>query len=419
MIVTLLTHRLQTLEQVRAFLDGTDAVELAAADRQAAYGFVSHALKHFRYQRLGKVERGLITRYLGRVTGLSRQQLVRLIAQFCLTGAILDRRGAPAKPFARRYTDDDTRLLAELDTLHGSLSGPTTRKLCERAFGLFGDTRYQRLAQISNGHLYNLRHSKPYQRVRIVRDKTRPVQIAIGKRRKPTPNNRPGYLRVDSVHQGDFDGIKGIYLINAVDQVTQFEVVCAVEKISERFLVPVLEALINAFPFHITGFHSDNGSEYINHRVAAMLNKLNVTEFTKSRARQTNDNALVESKNGSVVRKHLGYGHVPGRFALAVNDFTFNVLSPYLNFHRPCFFPQTFIDDKGRQRKRYPYAALMTPYEKLRSLPALSDFLKAGITLETLDARALKTSDNDAARLLNQARDKLFQTINIARHSAA
>ena len=419
MIVTLLTHRLQTLEQVRAFLDGTDAIELAAADRQAAYDFISQALKHFRYQRLGKVERGLITRYLGRVTGLSRQQLVRLIAQCRLTGAIHDRRGTPAKPFARRYTDDDSRLLAELDTLHGNLSGPATRKLCERAFKIFGDSRYQRLAQISNGHLYNLRHSKPYQRVRTVRDKTRPVRIAIGERRKPTPNNRPGYLRVDSVHQGDFDGIKGIYLINAVDQVTQFEVVCAVEKISERFLVPVLESLIDAFPFHITGFHSDNGSEYINHRVAAMLNKLNVTEFTKSRARQTNDNALVESKNGSVVRKHLGYGHVPGRFADAVNDFTFNVLSPYLNFHRPCFFPQTFIDDQGRQRKRYPYAALMTPYEKLRSLPSLDHFLKPGITLETLNALALKTSDNDAARHLNQARDKLFQIINISRHSAA
>ncbi len=419
MIVTLLTHRLQTLEQVRAFLDGTDAIELAAADRQAACDFISQALKHFRYQRLGKVERGLITRYLGRVTGLSRQQLVRLIAQCRLTGAIHDRRGTPAKPFARRYTDDDSRLLAELDTLHGNLSGPATRKLCERAFKIFGDSRYQRLAQISNGHLYNLRHSKPYQRVRTVRDKTRPVRIAIGERRKPTPNNRPGYLRVDSVHQGDFDGIKGIYLINAVDQITQFEVVCAVEKISERFLVPVLESLIDAFPFHITGFHSDNGSEYINHRVAAMLNKLNVTEFTKSRARQTNDNALVESKNGAVVRKHLGYGHVPGRFADAVNDFTFNVLSPYLNFHRPCFFPQTFIDDQGRQRKRYPYAALMTPYEKLRSLPSLDHFLKPGITLETHNALALKTSDNDAARHLNQARDKLFQIINISRHSAA
>lgn len=419
MIVTLLTDRLQTLEQVRAFLDGTDAIELAAADRQAAYDFICHALKHFRYQRLGKVERGLITRYLGRVTGLSRPQLVRLIAQCRLTGTLHDRRGTPAKPFARRYTDDDSRLLAELDTLHGNLSGPATRKLCERAFTLFGDARYQRLAHISNGHLYNLRHSKPYQRVRTVRDKTRPVRIAIGERRKPTPNNRPGYLRVDSVHQGDFDGIKGIYLINAVDQVTQFEVVCAVEKISERFLVPVLEDLIHAFPFHITGFHSDNGSEYINHRVAAMLNKLNVTEFTKSRARQTNDNALVESKNGSVVRKHLGYGHVPGRFAHAVNDFTFNVLSPYLNFHRPCFFPQTFIDDKGRQRKRYPYAALMTPYEKLCSMPSLDDFLKPGVTLQTLDALAFQTSDNDAARSLNQARDKLFQTINISRHSAA
>ena len=69
-----------------------------------------------------------------------------------------------------------------------------------------------------------------------------------------------------------------------------------------------------------------------------------MSEFTKSRARHTNDNALVESKNGSVVRKHLGYAHIPGRFAAQVNHFTQNVLSPYLNFHRPCFFPTEAVD---------------------------------------------------------------------------
>jgi transposase InsO family protein len=67
---------------------------------------------------------------------------------------------------------------------------------------------------------------------------------------------------------------------------------------------------MEAFPFVIQGFHADNGSEYINQRVAERLNKL-LIEFTKSRSRPTNDNALVESKNGAVVRKHLGYAHIP------------------------------------------------------------------------------------------------------------
>lgn len=166
-------------------------------------------------------------------------------------------------------------------------------------------------------------------------DKTRPIKTNIGERRKPFPEGRPGFLRVDSVHQGDLDGVKGIYHINLIDEVTQFQFVGSVERISEHYLMPVLEALITSFPFSIQAFHSDNGSEYINHRVAGLLNKLHVQEFTKSRARRTNDNALVESKNGSVVRKHLGYAHIPGRFAAQLNHFTQQTLSPYLCWSYP------------------------------------------------------------------------------------
>lgn len=139
---------------------------------------------------------------------------------------------------------------------------------------VFGDQRFERLAHISNGHLYNLRGSQTYQRSRGSVDKTQPVKVTIGERRKPRPEGRPGFLRVDSVHQGDMDGSKGLYHINLVDEVTHFQFVGSVERISERFLLPVLEALIEAFPFVILGFHADNGSEYINKRVAALLEKL-------------------------------------------------------------------------------------------------------------------------------------------------
>jgi hypothetical protein len=213
------------------------------------------------------------------------------------------------------------------------------------------------------------------------------------------------------VHQGDRDGIKGLYLINAVDEVTQFQVVCAVARISEVFLLPALEAMMEAFPFVMRGFHSDNGSEYINHQVATLLEKLRI-EQTKSRSRQTNDNALAESKNASTVRKHLGYSHIPQHFASQVNAFTTEVLSPYLNFHRPCHFPTEYTDEKGRIRKRYRYQDMMTPYEKLRALPQTHRHLKPGITVETLDAMANECSDNDAVHRLNEARTILFQLIN-------
>lgn len=254
--------------------------------------------------------------------------------------------------------------------------------------------------------------------VSLCLDKTRPVKVHIGERRKPRPEGRPGFLRVDSVHQGDLDGIKGLYHINLVDEVSQFQFVGSVERISERFLLPVLETLIEAFPFVVLGVHADNGSEYINQRVAALLEKLRIEQLTKSRARRSNDNALVESKNGSVVRKHLGYAHIPGRFAAQVNAFTQGVLSPYLNFHRPCFFPTEAVDDKGRVRKRYRYEDMMTPYDKLKSLPDADQYLKPGITFEQLDAIAYAISDNEAAQRLNQARAELFRSINKAQNPA-
>lgn len=413
------TQRLQTLAQIRAFVDGSQPLDFKPVDRQAAYDFVAQTLRQFQYPCCSRADKGLLRRYLVKVTGLSRAQVTRLIAQHRGTGRITDRRGPPSQPFPRRYTEADIRLLAEVDTLHSILSGPATRKICERQWRLFGDQRYQRLACISNGHLYNLRASPTYQRRRGKIDKTRPTSVRIGERRKPRPEGRPGYLRVDSVHQGDRDGVKGLYHINLVDEVTQWQFVGSVARISERFLVPVLETLIAAFPFTVRAVHADNGSEYINRRVAEMLHKLHVTEFTKSRARRTNDNALVESKNGSVVRKHLGYAHIPARFAQAVNDFNQQQLSPYLNFHRPCHFPTEIVDAKGRQRKLYRYQDLMTPYDKLRSLPDAEQYLKPSVTFEQLHAQAMAMSDNEAARRLNQARTTLFQTINNTQHQAA
>lgn len=418
MIVTIHTQGLLTLAQVQAFVSSNEAISFTLTDRVAAYHWMTDILKRFHYDRCARTNKGLLRQYLRKVTGFSRAQVARCIKQFNEDGTIKDRRRAPAVPFVRRYTPEDIQLLAEMDTLHGTVSGTTTRKLCERAFKIHGDARFERLAEISNGHLYNLRQHKTYQAKRGTFDKTRPTQVNIGERRKPVPNGYPGYLRVDSVHQGDLDGIKGVYLINAVDEVTQFQAVFAVERISEAYLLPVLEAMMDAFPFVIKGFHSDNGSEYINHQLAKLLEKLRI-EQTKSRSRQTNDNALAESKNASTVRKYLGYSHIPQHFASQVNAFTVEVMSPYLNFHRPCHFPTEYQDKKGKLRKRYLYQDMMTPYEKFRSLPDAENHLKPGMTLEKLDAIAAECSDNEAAQNLNEVRAKLFQLINKSQTIAA
>jgi transposase InsO family protein len=418
MVIDMNDKQLLTLAQLRAFLAGTVAVDFSVVP-EARYDFIARTVRRFGYGRLKRDEKAVVLRFLERVSGYSRQQLTRLVKRGVERGPLTKRYRGSRTSFARTYTGADVILLAATDTLHGTLSGLATKKLMERAYGVFADARYERLAVISVAHLYNLRKHSSYQRQRQTWTKTRPVPIAIGERRAPAPNNRPGYLRLDSVHQGDQDGVKGLYHINAVDCVTQYEGVATCERISEAFLIPVLAALLASFPFVILGFHVDNGSEYINHHVAELLNKLLIEEFTKSRSRHSNDNAQVESKNGAIVRKHLGYSHIPQRFAALVNAFCRDYLNPYVNFHRPCLFAETITDAKGRQRKRYPYKLMMTPYEKLKSLQNPEQFLKPEITFEQLDAQASLMSDNEAARRLNNARTALFKTIFNRSKSAA
>jgi transposase InsO family protein len=375
-------------------------------------------VKRFRYAGLGRAGKGLVLRYLERTTGYSRQQLMRLVARCLRTGKLAKAYRAPKVGFVRRFTEADVALLAETDSLHGTLSGPATRHLMECALDVFGDVRYERLAMISVAHLYNLRKRRGYVDRRRVFTKTRPTGIAIGERRAPAPDGRPGFIRIDSVHQGDQDGIKGVYHINAVDCVTQWELVATSEKISEAYLLPVIEALLAGFPFRILGFHADNGSEYINHKVAKMLDKLSA-EFTKSRPRHSNDNGLAETKNGAVIRKHLGYAHIPQRYAAEVNAWCADHLNPYVNFHRPCLFAEDITDKKGKTRKHYPLDQVRTPFEKLESLPDVTAFLRPEITLGALRAQATAVSDNTAAERMNQARQHLFLSINKRSRQAA
>jgi hypothetical protein len=90
----------------------------------------------------------------------------------------------------------------------------------------FGDPRFERLSGLSVAQLYRLRQSRAYRQKRIVCQPTRPTPVSIGEWRRRDTQGRPGYLRVDTVHQGDdLDGNKGVYHINAVDEVTQWEVV--------------------------------------------------------------------------------------------------------------------------------------------------------------------------------------------------
>ena len=175
---------------------------------------------------------------------------------------------------------------------------------------------------------------------------------------------------------------KGIYHINAVDEVTQWEIVAATPQISELWLIPLLETMLAQFPFVIRGFHSDNGSEFINYTVAKLLGKL-LIEQTKSRAHHSGDNGLVEAKNGAVIRKHLGFGHIGAQHAAAVDTFHREQLNPYVNFHRPCAVPSIVTAANGKRRRVYLRWA--TPFELFQESTALPEFAAARVTLAELE----------------------------------
>ena len=254
-------------------------------------------------------------------------------------------------------------------------------------------TRAIRLATLSSSQVYNIRENAAYRTRRVVFTKTRPVANKIGVHRAPRPEGRAGFVHIDSVHQVDLDSIKGMYYITCVDAVSQWQIEACVEAMSEAYLLPVLAAIRAQFPFELLGFHSDNGSEYINYKVAQLLDKLRVKQ-AKSGSCLSNDNALAESKNASVVRKHVGYDHIPQKYAKPINTFFEQTFNQWLNLHRPCMYATEQVNTRGKIVKRCKHRDAKTPLECLQIVDAkgLVAF-KVGITTASLIALARSETD--------------------------
>lgn len=396
---------IESIAQVKAFIKGAEEAKISfqGKSREEKYCWIKQTLNKFRYFRLKKKEKSILRKFIMKMTGYSKSQLTRLIADKKESGVIVVKTSAKHH-FPQKYTTDDVALLIETDKAHSRLSGPATKKIFARMHEIFKDPRFAALKNISVAHIYNLREKRQYLSQTYFFEKTKPTAVSIGERRRPDPQGKPGFIRVDTVHQGDLDKEKGVYHINFVDEETQWEIVAAAEKISEYFLLPVLEAALAQFPFKILGFHSDNGSEYINKIIAKLLNKLLVDQ-TKSRARHCNDNALVEGKNGSIVRKHMGHNFIPQRYAPVINEFYREHLNIYLNYHRPCGFATKVIDARGKEKKVYD--TYRTPFETYKTIVGREFFLKDGISMEELEKMALAQSDNECARAMQKAKVKL------------
>lgn len=401
------THTTYTIEEIqKVLLLDTIHITVDTKNKDELYTFIEKVLTETRYilSDTKKRDKTSIVIFLRKVTGLSKVHIKRLIKIKRVTGH-LQTQYKTCNKFTNTYTRKDIELLAKTDNAHNRREGNATRVHLQRQYEVYHLPEFERLSKLSVSHLYNLRKTSPvYKKEELTYTKTNPVSNSIGIRKKPNNQGIPGYLRIDSVHQGDKDGEKGVYYVNVVDEVTQWEFVFSVESISEHYMRPVLIELLEKYPFVIHNFHSDNGSEYINYVVATILEKLCIDQ-TKSRSRHSNDNGLVESKNSSVIRKCFGYAHIARENAPLINTFLREYFDEYINYHRVCAFPTKTIDSRGKEKTTYKEHT--TPFRKLLSLPDFTQYLKKDGCKEDLFAIEKKKNDNESGEGVRKAYKQL------------
>ena len=400
-----------SIDQIKEFLktNKSTGLKIEIISKRDKYECINEIFWNVKFRGLSKTDRHTVFKFLNFFTAYSVSHLKRLSSKW-RNGTLKYNPGRNRNKFSRKYFPTDIALLIKTDAAHSCLNGKATKKILEREYNVFKKAEYANIANISTGHIYNIRNNnRQYATSEAMYfKKTKKSETNIGVRRKPCPNGKPGYLRIDTVHQGDYLGNKGVYHINIVDEVTQYELIATVEKITEQYLRPVVKELLKLFPFVIYEFHPDNGSEYINHWAAEMLNKIHI-ELTKSRSRHSNDNALVESKNGSIIRKFYGRNHIAQKWAKEIDKFNREYFNVYLDYHRPCAFAENKADKNGKIRKKYNQLA--TPYEKFKSLEKAKKYLKPEFSFEELDKIAYDKSDNEFAEEMNKEKRKLFKKI--------
>lgn len=401
-----------SIDQIQRFLYANKSlgVKYEITTVKNKYELIKTVLAGIGYNYLDKKEKRVIFSYLKFMTSYSKGQLKRLLGKW-RQGKLFYNPLRQRNKFARKYFPSDIALLIKTDVAHECLSGEATKIILKREYEIFRRVEFGNLANISPAHIYNLRNNNRQYNSSEAKffKRTQATPVNLGLRQKPEPQGRPGYVRVDTVHQGDYLGNKGVYHLNIVDEVTQYELIATVEQITERYLKPVVEALLKLFPFVVFEFHADNGSEYINRYTVELLNKLHI-RLTKSRSRHSNDNALVESKNGSVIRKIFGHNFIAKKWAKEINEFNKKYLNIYLNYHRPCGFAVLRANKQGKIRKKYEI--WLTPYDKLKSLENAEQYLKPNFSLAELDKIAFEKSDNLFAEEMQKAKEKLFKNIS-------
>lgn len=399
--------RLININQLEDFLKSSKKLVVKFSSVDEKYSFIDKTVDRFNYKLLSGRDKRIVFLYIKKFTGYKRAQLFRLVKR-AIAGELIRKKYIRVNPGVK-YVPEDIKLLEKTDEVHLRLSSLATKEILRREYMVFRRNKYENISQVSASHINNLRKSNLYKSSWVNPTKAR--QVNIGETKKPENNDIPGSIRVDTVHQRD------VYHINAVDEITQWEVVACVPRLTKKYLREALKILLDQFPFMIFNFHSDRGVEFINQTVAYTLNKLLIKQ-TKSRSRHCNDNALVESKNASIIRKNMGYSHIPEIMTALLNEYYTNYFNVYINYHRPSLFvTKTKVDNKGKEKKIYGEAKV--PYDKLQEVSRKKErsFLKESITFEDMDKVAHARSDNEYVTFLREKERILFKKISEAKNN--
>lgn len=393
--------------QIHKVLESSEMIEFNFSSSKERIEWVKQFLDRVRYKQIKtKKDKGVVIEILRNVTHSSERSIFNWLRNYKrgkLKAKIYKRH-----TFAKKYNLEDILLLVEVDEATERISASSLKKLFEREYKVFKKEEFVRLASISRAHINNLRNSPTYKSRALHFERTHSNHAAFLPIGKMDAKGIPGYLRVDVVHSGIHNEMKGLYFINIIDDVLQTEYIYTVPVISERYMVVVLEYLIVSFWTNIIAFHSDGGSEFNNSVVVRLLNELLIKEYNRSRPYHSNDNALIEMKNGYIIRKHFGFGYIPKEYTDKFNIYLDTFFNQYLNFHRSCgYLTGIHKSKKGRTIREYGY--YNTPYELFKQ--KYPTYLKDGLTIAQLDIIAYTLSDYEAAKQMKHQKDLLFKQI--------
>ena len=193
----------------------------------------------------------------------------------------------------------------------------------------------------------------------------------------------PGFLEVDTVAHcgGDLNG-QFLNTLVLVDIATGWVEMIPLLRKSASDVIAGIKIVQKLLPFSVLGLDCDNGVEFINYEVLNFCEDNEIT-FTRSRAYRKNDQAHVEEKNGSIVRRLVGYDRFERRPAWLAMSELYRYLRQYINF----FQPSMKLASKRRQGAKVTkkYHVAKTPYQRILLGDDISESVKAELEQQYFD----------------------------------